>query len=82
MLGVVNTDFGTYDVFMTSIDRETEKLRAWLEKQSISDMNRRTGIGRTTMYRFIKGDYKPTLTVLSRLAKEREKENNDGSKAA
>jgi len=68
--------------FMTSIQRETEKLRLWLEAQSISDINKRTGIGRTTLYRFVRGDYKPTLTVLSRLAEEREKDQDNGDKAA
>ncbi|MGI9485314.1 MAG: helix-turn-helix domain-containing protein [Geminicoccaceae bacterium] len=62
---------------MTSIDRETEKLRLWLEGQSIADISRRTGIGRTTLYRFMKVDgYKPTLTVLSRLASLREKKRD------
>lgn len=66
---------------MTSIERETEKLRLWLEGQNISDINRRTGIGRTTLWRFAKGGYKPTLTVLSRLAEEREKEQDNGKAA-
>ena len=65
-------------IFMTSIQRETEKLRLWLEGQNISEIHRRTGIGRTTLWRFAKGDYKPTLTVLSTLAKEREKAQDNG----
>ena len=68
-------------IFMTSIQRETEKLRLWLKEQNISEINRRTGIGRTTLWRFAKGDYKPTLTVLSRLAEEREKAQNNGKAA-
>ena len=71
---------------MNSIQRETEKLRLWLKDQNISEINRRTGIGRTTLWRFAKGGYKPTLTVLSRLAEDREKsmdrKDDDGNRAA
>jgi len=68
---------------MTSIEKETEKLRQWLDdsRHNISAIAKATGIGRTTLYRFIKGD-KPTLTVLSRLAREHEKNQDNGSKAA
>ena len=68
--------------FMTRIENETEKLREWLENQSISEIHRRTKIGRTTLHRFVRGDYKPTLTVLSKLAREREKEQDNGDRAA
>ena len=68
-------------IFMTRIENETEKLREWLRKQNISAVKRATGIGRTTIYRFMNGD-KPTLTVLSELARYRESHENDGNQAA
>ena len=66
------------------IDRETKKLREWLrsKESNIKEIAERTGIGRTTLYRFLDRDGNLTLTRLSRLAKERERQQDNGDKAA
>ncbi len=83
-LGLVNSINGTYHVNMSSIDRETEKLREWLrsKESNIKEIAERTGIGRTTLYRFLDRDGNLTLTRLSALSKERERRQDNGDKAA
>ena len=69
---------------MSSIDKETAKLREWLrsKESNIKDIAERTGIGRTTLYRFLDRNGNLTLTRLSALAKERERQQDNGDKAA
>ena len=83
-LGLVNSIDGTYYHGMSSIDKETAKLREWLrsKESNIKDIAERTGIGRTTLYRFLDRNGNLTLTRLSALAKERERQQDNGDKAA
>jgi len=69
---------------MTSIEKETVKLREWLrsKESNIKEIAERTGIGRTTLYRFLDRDGNLTLTRLSALAKERERQQDNGDRAA
>ena len=69
---------------MTKMKKAVEELRDWAKSfESVSELERLTGVNKRTLYRFRNGRW-ATLTVLDALSRARElqERDNNGDRAA
>ncbi len=68
---------------MSELERQTEYLRQWLRDtpRDLRNIASSSRVARSSIYRFMSTG-KATITVLAALAREREKDPDNGSEAA